>query len=71
MPEDFFNYTIDGASITVVTIEQSAGMTTNQNIVALSGTVTSDTERSLSGTIVKQSTAGQFLLEFDAVMQKE
>lgn len=69
--EDFFNYAIDGASITVVTIEQSAGMTTNQNVVALSGTITSETERSLSGTIVKQSTTGQFVLDFDATLVKE
>lgn len=68
--EDVFNYTVDGESITIVTIEQSVGATTNQNVVALSGSST-DTEMSLSGTIVKQSTSGQFLLEFDAVLEKE
>lgn len=68
--EDFFNYTMDGQSITVVTIDQSAGKTTNQNVVALSGSITTATEMSLSGTIVKQSTTGQFILEFQAVLQK-
>jgi hypothetical protein len=68
--EDVFNYTIDGESVSIVTIEQSVGATTNQNVVALSGS-SSETEMSLSGTIVKQSTTGQFLLEFEAVLEKE
>jgi len=69
--EDFFNYTIDGESVTIITIDQSVGTTTNQNVIAVSASTTA-TERSLSGTIIKQSTqSGQFLLEFDAVVQKE
>ena len=69
--EDFFNYTIDGESITIITVDQSVGTTTNQNVIAVSGS-TSETERSLSGTIIKQSTqSGQFILEFDVVVQKE
>ena len=68
--EDVFNYTRDGESVSIVTIEQSAGATTNQNVVALSGS-SSETEMSLSGTIVKQSTTGQFMLEFEAVLVKE
>lgn len=69
--EDFFTYTIDGASITVVTIDQSVGKTTNQNVVALSGSVISDTERSLSGSIIKQSMTGQFTLNFDVSLVKD
>ena len=69
--EDFFNYTVDGESLTVVAVEQSAGTNTYQNVFALSGTVVSETERTLTGVITKQSTTGQFVLEFDVELQKE
>jgi hypothetical protein len=70
--EDYFSYSFPTeGEVRIFTVDQSVGTTTNQNIIAVSGPTT-ETERSLSGTIIKQSTqSGQFLLEFDAVVQKE
>jgi hypothetical protein len=60
--EDVFNYTIgtDGA-VSIIDIEQSVGVTTNQNVLVISGNAT-DTAMTLEGTITKQSTTGQFVL---------
>jgi len=68
--EDLFNYTLDEGSISIVDIEQSVGTTTNQNILVFSGEAT-DTEMSLSGTITKQSTSGQFVLTVSLTLVKE
>jgi hypothetical protein len=59
--EDVFNYDLQAPSISIIDIEQSAGVTTNQNILVLSGEAT-DNEMTLDGTITKQSTSGQFVL---------
>lgn len=68
--EDFFDYTIDGDAISVIQIDQSvSGMKTNQNVFVLNGSV-SDTERTLSGTIIKQSPSGQFTLALEVVLTK-
>lgn len=68
--EDAFNYTDADGSISIVTIDQSVGTTTNQNVLALSGN-SSDTEKTLSGTIVKQSTSGQFILTVEMTLVKK
>lgn len=59
--EDFFSYSNDNGSISIVNIEQSVGVTTNQNVLVISGDATA-TEMMLEGSIVKQSTTGQFTL---------
>jgi HSP20 family molecular chaperone IbpA len=59
--EDVFNYTIDAGSVSIIDIEQSVGVTTNQNILVINGEAT-DTSMTLEGTITKQSTTGQFVL---------
>ena len=64
--EDAFNYTDADGSISILTIEQSVGATTNQNVLALNGT-SAATEKTLSGTIVKQSTTGQFVLTIESI----
>ena len=59
--EDFFSYSNDNGSISIMDIEQSVGVTTNQNVLFISGDATT-TEMTLNGTITKQSTTGQFIL---------
>ena len=70
--EDSFNYSInvDNGSISINKLEQSAGAQTNQNVVTLSGEA-ADTEMTLSGSIVKQSTTGQFMLELSMTLHKD
>jgi hypothetical protein len=60
--EDAFNYTFSEGSVSIISIEQGVGTTVSQNILALNGEQSSDTEMSLTGTITKQSTTGQFIL---------
>ncbi len=68
--EDFFGYSIDGESITVFQITQSAGLKTNQNVVEFDGSVT-DTEITMSGVITKQSMTGQFVLTITNIVLKK
>lgn len=68
--EDFFSYTIDQGSVSIVDIEQNAGIQTNQNVVVLSGEA-SESEMVLTGTIVKQTTTGQFSLTLDMTLHKQ
>jgi hypothetical protein len=64
--EDVFTFQNDQGSITITTIGQSVGGgTISQNVLSLSGDYDSDTEITLSGTIIKQSTTGQFVLTID------
>lgn len=73
--EDAFSYSIDqDGSITIMDIEQSAGTTTNQNILVLSGEKVSETEITLDGTITKQAATGsigQFVLTISVTLTKE
>jgi hypothetical protein len=74
--EDAFTYSIDQAgSVSIMDIEQSAGTTTNQNILVLSGEKTSETTMTLDGTITKQSTSagsvGQFVLTITVTLTKQ
>ena len=68
--EDRFGYTTDQTSISIVSVEQDAGTSPSQNILVLSGDQT-DTEMTLSGTITKQSTTGQFILTVDMTLTKD
>lgn len=68
--EDAFNSTSDAGSISIFTIEQNAGAQTNQNILSISGDAT-DTQMTLGGTIVKQSTTGQFMLTVSLSLVKK
>ena len=58
--EDLFTYTLNpnDGSINIVNIDQNIGVTTNQNVLVLSGTKTSDTEMTLDNvSILKESSA--------------
>lgn len=57
--EDVFDYDIDAnGGITIVSITQSVGVTTNQNIIEVSGQKTSDTEMTLTTFVItKESSA--------------
>ena len=68
--EDAFNYTMDAEDVTIVDVEQSAGVQTNQNILALTGSVTGS-DMTLDGTITKQSTTGQFILTLSMTLSKD
>ena len=67
--EDYFDYTVNGESVSIMTIEQNVGVSTNQNVIVLSGSKT-ETTMALSGSIVKQSTTGQFYLEVEIALEK-
>lgn len=63
--EDFFSFTKDeNGEISIVTVDVSAGVPTNQNVVVIAGEQTSDTQITLSTvSIVKNSTqTGVFTL---------
>jgi hypothetical protein len=68
--EDVFNYTIDNDEVTIIDIEQSAGVKTNQNVLVLNGSRTAE-EMTLSGSIMKQSTTGQFILQVEMLLEKQ
>jgi hypothetical protein len=62
--EDVFN------SNSIFSIEQNVGVQTNQNILSINGDATA-TEMTLEGTIVKQSTTGQFMLTVSLSLVKK
>lgn len=68
--EDVFNYTIDNGSVSILDVEQSVGVSTNQNILVINGEAT-ETSMSLEGTITKQSTTGQFVLTVTLSLVKQ
>lgn len=71
--EDVFNCILnnpDPGSISIFDIQQSVGVQTNQNVLAISGDAT-ETEMTLDGTIVKQSATGQFLLTVSLSLVKK
>lgn len=57
--EDVFDYDIDdNGGISIVSITQSVGVTTNQNLIEVSGQKTSDTEMTLTTFVItKESSA--------------
>lgn len=68
--EDFFNYSNENGSMSIIDIDQSVGVTTNQNVLMISGDATS-TEMTLDGSITKQSTTGQFVLTVSMTLVKK
>jgi hypothetical protein len=70
--EDVFNSNSDSdsGSISIFSIEQNVGVQTNQNILSINGDATA-TEMTLEGTIVKQSTTGQFMLTVSLSLVKK
>jgi len=68
--EDAFAYSNEQGDISIIAIDQQVGVKTNQNVIALTGSST-ETEITLSGTITKQSTTGQFVLELEMVLKKK
>lgn len=68
--EDVFNCTPSSGSISIFDIDQSVGVQTNQNILTISGNAT-DTEMTLEGNIIKQSTTGQFMLTVSLSLVKK
>lgn len=69
--EDVFSFEIKESSISILDITQSVGVQTNQNVVALEGSVVSETERTLDGVISKQTMSGNFILTVDMVLTKK
>jgi len=68
--EDVFNYSIDvNGDVSIIDIEQNVGVTTNQNILVISGASTATT-MTLDGTITKQSTSDQFVLTVTMTLEK-
>ena len=57
--EDLFEFNKDtDGKITIVSVQQSVGSTTNQNVIVISGNQTSDTEMTLDAvSIIKESSA--------------
>ena len=68
--EDVFNCTPNSGSISIFNIEQNVGVQTNQNMLAINGDATA-TEMTLDGTIIKQSTTGQFMLTVSLSLVKK
>jgi len=70
--EDVFTYTLDGTSLSIISIDQTvSSVKTNQNVIAITGEAT-ETEMNLDGTIIRQSaTSGQFILAGTFVLEKE
>lgn len=68
--EDAFHYSNADGSVSIIQIDQSVGVTTNQNVLAITGTSVA-TEMTLSGTITKQSTSGQFVLTVEMTLVKK
>jgi hypothetical protein len=59
--EDYFGYTTDGASITIIQVEQSFSPSRfSQNIITFSGEKDTD-NMSLSGTVTSQAATNQYV----------
>ena len=68
--EDVFNSNSNSGSISIFSVEQNVGVNTNQNVLSISGDATA-TAMTLDGTIVKQSTTGQFMLTVSLSLVKK
>lgn len=68
--EDVFSCTPNSGSISIFDVQQSVGVQTNQNVLAISGDAT-ETQMTLEGTIMKQSTTGQFMLTVSLSLLKK
>jgi hypothetical protein len=69
--EDYFGYTSDGGSVSIVTVEQSFSPSKfSQNIIAFTGDQSLST-MTLSGTITRQGGLSQYVFTGDFVLTKE
>jgi hypothetical protein len=68
--EDVFAFQKDQGSITITDIDQSVSGTISQNVLTFSGDYDSDTEITLNGRILQQSTTGQFILDVELSLVK-
>lgn len=71
--EDYFSYDENDPDISIVSIDQNAGGGTfSQNVISLSGSKDPDTLIiTVEGSIIKQSTSGQFTLTGTFTLEKE
>jgi hypothetical protein len=69
--EDYFGYTNDNGSISIITIEQSISPTRfSQSVIAFSGDQ-QETTIEISGTFTKQGGVSQYVFAGDFVLTKE
>ena len=69
--EDYYGYTIDESSVSIVTVEQSVSPSHfSQNVIAFSGDV-DGTTMTLSGTMTRQGGLSQYVFTGDFVLIKE
>lgn len=69
--EDYYGYTMDESSVSIVTVEQSVSPSHfSQNVIAFSGDV-NGTAMTLSGTFTRQGGLSQYVFTGDFVLAKE
>ena len=69
--EDYYGYTMDETSVSIVTVEQSVSPSHfSQNVIAFSGDV-DGTTMTLSGTFTRQGGLSQYVFTGDFVLTKE
>jgi hypothetical protein len=69
--EDFFGYTTDGGSVSIVTVEQSLSPTRfSQSVIAFTGDKT-ETTMTISGTFTRQAGISQYVFTGDFLLTKE
>lgn len=69
--EDYYGYTMDGTSVSIVTVEQSVSPSHfSQNIIAFSGDV-DGTTMEISGTFTRQGGLSQYVFTGKFVLVKE
>ena len=70
--EDVFSVEDDAGDITIISINQSVGVSSfSQHVIAISGEQTSATTMTLQGTVTKQSLTSQFVLTATFELLKE
>jgi hypothetical protein len=69
--EDYFGYTMDGSSVTIITVEQSVSPSFfSQSIIAFSGDKSENT-MTISGTFTRQSGLTQYVFTGDFVLTRD
>ena len=69
--EDYYGYTMDGSSVSIVTVEQSISPSKfSQSVIAFTGDQDGNT-MTISGTFTKQGGISQYVFTGDFVLTKE
>ena len=69
--EDYFGYSINGAEVSIITVDQSISPSKiSQNVIAITGDQDGNTML-LSGTFTRQGTMQQYVFTGDFVLTKE